>query len=341
MGIKNFLKNLILEDVSIKSRIYNDVYIDCNYMIHYLIYNCMNNEDLAEKVNVWIRYFMKNVEITNCVHLIFDGSHESKLELDDGTEEICDPKSNTHELRYKNKKVSDAYDKQTIKPKSEIILSFTKYMLKSVMDFKKSYKKTFEILLNNDYNDGEADFKILESIVKNYKKDSSICIVSKDSDMVLISCSVISKYKITIDIGSSVKPLKFISCNIIENFMNVDYVLFMLLLGNDYLPKLSNVKYETLINTYTIYRLNEYEPICRLEGLNYVVDHDLFLTFLTIFMITQKIKFNMKNIDRYRFKIYYNNLLWCLDKYNVTNYKYKYVQDSNKVVNICNFIFPV
>ena len=37
MGIKNYSKNLCLEDIKTKERIYDNLLIDCNYLINYLI----------------------------------------------------------------------------------------------------------------------------------------------------------------------------------------------------------------------------------------------------------------------------------------------------------------
>ena len=50
---------------------------------------------------------------------------------------------------------------------------------------------------------------------------------------------------------------------------DLDYILIILLLGNDYLPKLSNVDYDTIINCYDKYRKHENEQILIDNKINY------------------------------------------------------------------------
>ena len=50
---------------------------------------------------------------------------------------------------------------------------------------------TFTVRTNDDSLEGEADFKILKDI--DMSKETNICILSKDSDMVLIAYSLIIK----------------------------------------------------------------------------------------------------------------------------------------------------
>ena len=40
MGINGFMKNITHDVPEIKKRIYDALYIDCNYLLHYFIYNC-------------------------------------------------------------------------------------------------------------------------------------------------------------------------------------------------------------------------------------------------------------------------------------------------------------
>ena len=42
MGIKNFLENFNVIKYN-NSKIFNDVYLDCNYLMYNLINNCKNN----------------------------------------------------------------------------------------------------------------------------------------------------------------------------------------------------------------------------------------------------------------------------------------------------------
>ena len=76
--------------------------------------------------------------------------------------------------------------------------------------------------------------------------------------MILIAYSLILKKKINIDILASLRPIMFIDINELNKGYDLDYILIVLLLGNDYLPKLSNIDYDTIINNYNQYLIKCY-----------------------------------------------------------------------------------
>ena len=127
----------------------------------------------------------------------------------------------------------------------------------------------------------------------------------------------------------------FIDTSELNKGYNLDYILIVLLLGNDYLPKLSNVNYDTIINTYNQYLKHENSPILTDNKINY----NNFINYLTYIILNKKIKLNLNNIDCLRFEKYYNNILWCLKKYKVIDNDNNYVEDTNNVINIYNFIY--
>lgn len=325
MGINGFMKNMSQDLPEVKKRIYESVYIDCNYLLHYFIYNCKNDNDLYYKISNYIKYLFEVITITKQVNLIFDGKHPQHLKQ-------VNPKKITLEQRYKYKKESDAYDKQPIAPKTEIVKTFKTFIVDSVDSIKKIYKTNYEILVNDDYIDDEADFKILNHIYESNFKN--ICIISRDSDMILIAYSLVCKKNINIDILSSLRPIMFIDVNNLNKGYNLDYVLIILLLGNDYLPKLSNVDYETIISNYNLYLKHE-NPVIIKDG---KIDLNNFINYLTYIILNKKIKYKLNNLNFSRFEKYYNNILWCLGKYKVINNDVNYLEDTNNVINIYNFI---
>ena len=98
--------------------------------------------------------------------MVFDGKYDKKF--------VINPKQLTIENRTKYLKQSDDFDKQEIKPKSKIISDFKSALIDSLEQIKKINKKKFEIIVNDDYIDGEADIKILDLI--NDCKDNSFCL---------------------------------------------------------------------------------------------------------------------------------------------------------------------
>jgi hypothetical protein len=166
--------------------------------------------------------------------------------------------------------------------------------------------------------------------------------------MILIAQSMQINKSIQIEILSNPYPVKFININNIKHY-GMDYVLIILLLGNDYLPKISNVNYNQLISTFEKY-IKFNSPIISNKQINY--DNLMIYITMVILSATRKIKFNFKNIHYNRFNIYYNNLCWCLGQYHVISNNNVFVPDlhmiknnNNKkisnVINIYNFIHCV
>lgn len=352
MGIKDYLKHLTQEDPLVRSREYENLYIDCNFLIHYLIYKCKNDLELYARTFDYFKYVFDTLKVSKSIILVFDGKYDKSL--------LTNPKEQTQVLRAKYKKQSDDYDKQSIYPGSEIISTYKTYMIDILEKYLSIYKLNFTIKINDDKIEGEADFKILKDIDESLEKN--ICILSKDSDMILIAYSLIIKNNIYIDIMSNLRPIKFIDVNkivilskpifngkkIVDSY-GLDYILIIMLLGNDYLPKISNVNYETIINSYNKYLEHGNHSII---SKNKIIKKNLIM-FITYIVLNKKVKFNKKNLDLKRFKIYYNNLSWSLKHYLVIDNNFEYIQDilndldsskeENKtrirnVINIYNFI---
>ena len=348
MGIKNYLKFLKLLIIK-KTKYYDYVYLDCNYLLHYLIYKCNDDIDLQNYTNNLLNSILHKIIILKKLYLIFDGNFDTAL--------ILNPKKQTHILRYKNNLPSDEYSKQEIFPKSPIIKKFISIITEIIIKLKANLNMKFDLEINNDYINGEADFKILDMIYES--KENNILIISKDTDMILIGYSLMIKKNIKIDILSNLNPLLLINLKklyyineikvneinnynqnkILNNTYDYDYVLLVLFLGNDYLPKLSNVTYENLILFYNIYKSYNNNNIIFENNINY----NNLINFLTIVIINKKIKFSTKKLSYENFLIYVNNLEWCLKIYKVfdNNLVFKPTlnpSDQLKTINIYNFI---
>lgn len=333
MGIKDYLKYIDYELPQENLRIYDYFYLDCNYIIHYLIYKCNNDTDLYFKLFNYWEYLTANVKIKKEIFLIFDGEYD--------TEQLLNPKFQTHLLRAKAKKISEDYDKQLIYPGSTILNTFKEFLIGIIEKYKKINKLSIKININGDDIKGEADTKLLNTI--NDSQQNNICICSKDSDMIIIACSLTISKSIQIEVLSNLRPMKFIN---IDNFKKygLDYILCVLLLGNDYLPKISNVSYNNLIESYEKYiKFNDFIIQNNSININNLIEYISYILINS----DKKIKFNLNNINLKRFEIYFNNLNWCLYHYKVINNPKVYIQeiqDKNdkikikNVINIYNFI---
>ena len=361
MGIKNYLKELKQDDI-IKHKEYDMLYIDCNYVIHYLIYNCTSDIDLQVKIANFIKYLFESVTIKKQIHLIFDGNYDKQYDTN--------PKLETQTKRMQSVNSSD-YDKQQIAPKSRIIQFFKDNLIRILNTYISPFKQQFVIIVNDDYVDGEADIKILNLVANNKNK---ICILSKDTDMILISYNTLlqNKDKLAdmggiggvggdssgigdIDILCNLRPLKIININKLvkkHDIFGRDYLLLLLLMGNDFLPCIGQVNYKKLIETYKYTFIHvPLVPDGNRIIINNKVNYDNLVLFISCYIINAKCKFNYDNITTERFNDYYNNLIWCLRYYNIIGYtdtegtfdnkgcKYIQLTSLNKVINAYNFIY--
>jgi len=295
-------------------------------MVHYLIYKCMNDNQLYFKIYDYFGYIFETLKISKTINLIFDGHYDKKMP--------SNPKQQTHILRNKYKKQSDDYDKQSIYPGSPILSTFKTYILDIIDKYKKIYMLNFKVELNDDTVEGEADLKILDKI--NKSDHDNICVMSKDSDIILISYSLIIRKNIKIDVMTNLRPIKFVDVNKIVNLskpifngnkditkFGPDYVLIIMLLGNDYLPKISNINYETLFACYEKYLAHGNNSIIYKNKIR----KKNLINYISYIIIYKNVKYNKKNLDLSRFNIYYNNLCWALKYYNIIDNELEYIQD--------------
>jgi hypothetical protein len=95
------------------------------------------------------------------------------------------------------------------------------------------------------------------------------------------------------------------------------------------------VSYDTIVDSYQKYIYHQNPHIL----INDKIDYNNFIHYLTYIILNKKIKLNFKKMDSVRFEKYYNNVLWCLKKYKVIANDKDYIEDTNNVINIYNFIY--
>lgn len=323
MGISGFLSNLTISNFPNKK--FDNVYLDCNYIMHLLIHKCSNNEDFKTKIKKYVEYLFKNIIVKKNIILIFDGHYDGDKEEN--------PKL------FKNRKYPEHinYETQPISPKTDIVKFFKNTIINYIQLNKSLLLQNFKILVNDDYNEGEADFKILKMI--NEHKEIDNCVISKDSDIILIAGSCILNNKINVDIIINPNKMDYVIFSDLIHKYGYDYILLILFLGNDYLPKMSNIKYNLLFECYETY-IKHNTKIIEDRQLNEKKLREYYLYMLkTINNNNGKLKFSLNNLNKNRFKTYINNLKWCLDLYHIIDYKTKYIPDVNEVFNIYNIIY--
>ena len=344
MGIKKYLPNLkISSTLQNKEKIeYECIYLDCNYLIHLLIHGCNNNDDLYDKTFKYCKSLFNFIKVNKYVYIIFDGINEHEF----------NPKENTHILRNnKNLKNNDSYDKQIISHNTEIIKYYENILIQIIEKIKIMNMFDYEIVLSLTNISGEADIKILNTIYD--KPETNICILTKDTDLIQIAFVNSLTYSINVDVLISIfnDEIKYVKYDTVKNILNpiitinnktinyysFDYILLIALMGNDYLPKISNIDYETIITAYNLYKTHGHKNIIQKQKFK----SKLFRLFISYLIYVKKLKFNIKKLQIKRYQIYYNNLNWFLKYYKVINndcefIKYDKHKDFSSVINIFN-----
>lgn len=337
MGIHNFHK-WIKQNSSCVELIKNPieaehVYIDINFCLHNVVYNTKNTDILLKKLSTFIENMLKNIIPVKSITLATDGpAPYAKLMLQ----------------RLRRQNIARSLDKDIssnevnpicFTPGTKFMLDFNQNIVDIINKLKVKYDVTIHELLEGP---NEAELKIINQLIKNnikYPLDEHI-IISNDADICIMS-SILDCYD---KINIAVKSKGLMECfnikkftNIINanniNKKNVDLSFIFLLMGNDYLPKLSYISFDNLLKSYNAaYKKNKKNLINHdlTININFFKDLMLFLNFnfknkgwLNIFSIMD---FNTNLYENY-----IEGLLWCIDCYkNGVCNKYDYMYEFNE-----------
>jgi 5'-3' exonuclease len=348
MGIKKFIDYIIfsypssvvdIEDV----KNVDNMYIDLNFVLHYSMYGCANESMLLSRLYNNIDYLMDTIRPTKALILATDGSPslakillQRKRRLDMAR-------------RYINNDDSDVENVD-----NDFRLSFTvgtnfmdtlKQTLKKYLENVKKKYKVDVITIFNEPN--EAEMKIIKQIIKSSNLNESHAIISNDCDVIVIAASSNIKKIYIINIC----PKKTIRCFSVDKLMdlhnkktncnNTDFAFVMLLVGNDYIPKLNFISFESLWSSYSKTIINNNKRLITNE---LTINPDSFTIFLrnliTYIPFNQNNKITLEQYDPKIIKHYLEGLVWCLTNYTTgtcDKYDYMYNYRSLQPLEILYF----
>jgi 5'-3' exonuclease len=229
----------------------------------------------------------------------------------DGVAGMC-KQSQQRKRRYKggSSKAGDVFDTCHLTAGTPYMARLCKYIAQTIIERKKSgVWKNLQVIYSDMYVAGEGEHKLIRwlSTERLHKRNFSYCVYSPDADLIML-CMCLSKgvgYILRENIYDDVngkwilvrcddikvclsKDLEFKSTQLKNDENNVssgnvvfepqsairDYVLFLMLIGNDFLPSLycleiGNEGIETLIKCYTKaaylkgYLVNPSNVICK------------------------------------------------------------------------------
>jgi len=312
---------------------YDHVYIDINYLLHYVHYGVINQSQIIYKFFSLIERLILEFNPTKSIVFAADGQAPiAKL------------------LLQRERRILMARDTSELSISPLIYTPGTEFM-ETIEEKIKIFAKKFELVYNIkiDYmidKEGEAEmklkYKMMENI-ENNKSDTHI-LISSDADIIAMFGSYEYSNYYNIFICSEIKDICVISFGELmkchcekygfsDNF-NLDFTLLSIILGNDYLPKISFCDLDKLWDTYKIW-VGKYKG--GLIDNNMELNVDFFVEILngiinrTKLHLLKKFNFETFNDNSNLYKNYMEGLLWCLNMYKngkCIRYNYMYQYDE-------------
>ncbi len=319
MGITNFNKWLSQNYPQIIKKIhkseYDNVFIDLNPILHVGINKSKNTKELLKKVKWLTDEILKKIIPQKRIIFSTDGIPSfAKMIL--------------QRERRTNMVKSMGECKNTENFINPIILTpgtdFSNGLLDHLEDyFKKLREKYPEIeiieLISEDY--GESEFKLFNKM-KEFPKERNI-LVSNDADVVIMALSITDNKKNIYIANNSGNNFTEINLNKFYNMLNLnklysnlDFTFLMLLMGNDYLPKLNFMNINKVLPIY--YELAKKDKLVINHNKKLTINNKLFGKI--IFRLFGKNKsFKINSLEELNFKKienYLEGLIWCLNDYH-------------------------
>ncbi len=344
MGIDGFHKWLqtdykdIYYNVKDTKKIFHHVYIDLNYLLHLCHYNANDETHLINKMSLVILEICSKVSPAISLNLFCDGTSPFAKMI------LQRERRNKH-----NNKDEDIFN---------MVLNFTpgtnfikdmSIKLEKCMDIIRKY---FNIKVNIDsIAPGEAEIKIKNKVIQNYNKNNNHnhLLVTNDADVVLILAADETYKKTNILLNDMVLPIydllekHFKIYNQNKEINNLDFVFLNIFLGNDYVPKISELSPKKIWSAY-LQNTSNHKKLININKNNktYELNKDFLIDILNDCI--GKIGRNkiLKYDKIYNKEIYSNyieGVLWTLLMYNLGRcYNYEYLCTYNMPIDLLNLL---
>lgn len=327
MGINNFQKYIkntyshACRDKWLEN--YDNMYIDLNHILHRVCYYSNDAKDMLERT---MKYM---------IGIIIHNAPKKRLILvADGPAPLA--KLLLQKERRLHAAKSDKCLSLNLTPGTKFMFNLEKALQGFVRYVEKKYMIEV-ITLITDQNEGEIKIKYQLQKIHNKCPNDTHVVYSGDSDMILIlfTCDDLSKIYQILSKKCILSYGTMYDIHI-EKFQNTkstkyDFVFINLLMGNDYLPKVSYIKLENVWDVYKKIARYKNNGLVSYSDSEIKIDPIFFHDLL--FLASSKISnhfMKMFKISQLRWKLYYDyvqGLYWCFGMYvsgNCSNYKYVY-----------------
>jgi 5'-3' exonuclease len=321
--------------------IFHHMYIDLNYLLHLCHYNSNDEVHLLNKMGITILDMCMKIQPCISLNLFCDGTAPfAKMVLQ-------------RERRCKNIKTDEDIFKTSLNftPGTKFIKEISTKLEKYI----KIIKSQFNINVNIDsIAPGEAEIKIKNKLLKYYNnnKNHNHLLITNDADVVLILSSDESYKKTNIMINNKILSIeklmyehfKIYNNKLINTYHNLDFVFLSLLLGNDYIPKISEISPIKIWDSYKL-NINKHEYLIKKENNKFDINKQFLIDILNdcIGKIGKnKIKKNYYLFNREIYSNYFEGILWTIDMYKSGRCKnYNYICNYQRPINILDFVLYI
>ncbi len=344
MGITNFYSWLLenysecISQNNTNNNNYDNIFIDINPILHISIASngLRNQNDIIKKIENNINTMLNYIKPNKKIIFSTDGIPSiAKLILQRERRIEMIKKINNSEL---DNITNEKFINPIIFTPGTIFMNELSSKLENYFNKLKEKYKNIEIINLIDIEQGESEFKLFNYLLNNIKNEKSI-LISNDADVIIMALSIINKEN-EISIGRIInKTFNIININKFYELLkgntdksNLDYVLILLLLGNDYLPKLNYVDINKLLEY-----LNKVKSKLIINNNNYLeINYDLFEKLL--FKLYNKSRY-FKHIPIYEIEYnkinnYLTGLTWCLNNYSTSSTQNQYYMFNYKKLGI-------
>jgi 5'-3' exonuclease len=340
MGIKDYHKWMVENHPSAFKKkwldFYDHIYIDINFALHHSHYGTTTQSQILFKFFSFIEKMVLLFHPTKSITIANDG-----------------PAPIAKLLLQRERRASASREIKNLETSSLIFTPGTQFM-NTIQEKLEKFMKKIKVIynINVDYMigcEGEAELKLKKRMMERYEgntRDTHI-IISNDADIVaMFGTFDIDAYS-KIFICCNTRDIEILSMGALMDVhtnkygmtksFGLDFTLISILLGNDYLPKISFGDLTKLWNSYKKWSSKYKDGLVNIGEKN--KDLSLNIHFFTqilngILSRTQARFIYQFTINSYNTPLYSNymeGVLWCLDMYNkglCDRYNYMYQCDD-------------
>lgn len=309
---------------------YDHLYIDLNFALHWAHYGAKTTGAILGKLFAFLDKIIFKVYPTKSITIANDG-----------------PAPIAKLLLQRSRRSGAAREIENIETSSLIFTPGTEFM-NSIQSSLEKYMEKIKLVYNVEANymlgcEGEAELKLKKKIMDNIAQNSedTHIIISNDADIVAMfgTFNIKSFFNVFVFCDLRINKEEIMSLGVLleahtskyglsRNF-GKDFTFISIMLGNDYLPKVSFVDLDKLWDAYCLW-VDQYK-----DGIIINDKLDINIPFMiqileTVISRTKNHLISRFDLDQYKPPVYQNymeGLLWCMNMYNIGYchcYKYMY-----------------